>query len=69
MQNKPLIFQIPPGYKRLFVLMSGDFKYIMQVTHEGISVQDTRGITEKQSRMVSDFIGDSISQVRLECSK
>lgn len=69
MKNKSLIFSIPPDYRRHFILMAGDLKFMMRVNHDGICMQDTGGLSENQKRMVSQFIGESINQVRSECEK
>lgn len=67
MNATPVNFKIPDDYDRLFMLMIGEFKYIIVADKEEIK----SGSIEKTDNesAVLDFIEESISRVRYECEK
>ena len=62
-------FKIPAKYRRMFILMMGDFKYCIVADRNGIH-SGQQGILPSVSsdRHVLDFIKDSMHQIRRDCA-
>lgn len=67
MQKTPCNFKIPDDYERMFILMMGDFKYVIVADKDGIQ-SGSIGKPSSESAVL-DFIEESFSHVRYECEK
>ncbi len=69
MNATPVNFKIPDDYERLFMLLIGDFKYVILANKDGVHTGQIGETPKGSNSAVLDFIAESISQVRYECEK